>query len=50
MVKRVEVLIGSSGVGLSGISNRSFEIGWDFLYAIRLLMLNVKLIPKSSGK
>ena len=50
MVKRVEVLIESSEVRLSGISNRSFGIGSDFLYAIRLSMLNVELISKSSGK
>jgi len=49
-VKGVEVLIGSLGRGLDGISNGSFGIRYGFCYATRSSMLNVELIPKSSCK
>jgi len=49
-VKGVEVSIGSSRGELGGISNGSFGIGCCFWYATKSAVLNVKLMPKSSGK
>jgi hypothetical protein len=49
-VNGVEVSIRSSRMRLDGISKGSFGIGCGFLYATRSSMLNVELMPKSSGK
>ena len=49
-VKEVKVSIGSSGGKLSGISKGSFGIEYGFWNAPRSSMLNVELMPISSGK
>jgi hypothetical protein len=49
-VKMVEVSIGLLWGGLYGISKGWFGIRCGFWYSTRFSILNIELMPKSSGK